>query len=73
MKKDFEINEGYDKGFKVDELFPAHSSVMEIYNYFYPEIGLEQASHQVSQKALNPKIASRIAQKLSLHFTSDEE
>lgn len=74
MKKDSEINEGYNKGFKVNELFPVHSS-MEIHDYFYPEIGLEQSSHLVSQKTsnLNPGIASRMAQKLGLHFINEKE
>jgi hypothetical protein len=36
MKKDFETNKEYDEGFKIDELFPAHSSLIEIHDYFYP-------------------------------------
>ena len=75
MKKDFEINEQYDKGFKVDQLFAVQSSPVEIHDYFFPEIGSQQASHQASPKTLklNSEIAGRIAQKLGLRFTSENE
>lgn len=75
MKKDFETNKEYDGRFKIDELFPAHSSLMEIHDYFYPEIGSQQASHQVYQKTLNlnSEIVNRIAKKLSLRFTGEKE
>ena len=75
MKKDFETNKEYDEGFKIDELFPAHSSLIEIHDYFYPEIGSQQASLPVFQKALNlsPEIVSRIARKLGLRFTGEKE
>ena len=75
MKKISEINEGYDKRFKLDELFPVHSSVVEIHHYFYPEIGLERANDRTSQKPLNlnPEIVRRIEKKLGLRFANGKE
>jgi predicted helicase len=47
---------------------------MEIHNYFYPEIGIQQ-NYQASQKILNlnSEIAGRIAKKLGLRFASEKE
>ena len=60
----------YESGFKVNELFPVHSSPLEIYDYFYPEIGSQKASDQATQKKpdLNPELVSQIRKKLGLRF-----
>lgn len=64
-----------EAGFKVDKLFMVHSSPLEIYDYFYPQIGSRKTSDHATQKIpdLNPELVRQIAQKLGLRFTTGLE
>lgn len=64
-----------ESGFKVEELFMVHSSPLEIYDYFYPQIGVRKTSDQFTQttRDLNPEVVSQIRQKLGLRFIIGDE
>lgn len=64
-----------ESGLKVDELFAAHLTPLEIYNYFYAQIGSPKTTDQATQitRDLNPELVSQIGQKLGLRFTTGLE